>query len=152
MKMKWVYNLALILILISSAGILSGCGHHRSPEKRAIWITEKIASRLDLNESQRAELNSFRDELLAKKKELYKSHMTIHDTLVEQLGHERIDQEHLKEVIRQEDARVDDMISFFVERLASLHSTLSPEQREKLIEMIKEWKDHKHKYYRYRHK
>jgi len=149
MNRKRLYHMAWVLIFFSGLGILSGCGH-RSPEKRAEWMTEKIASRLELNEAQKSQLNSFRDELLDKRRELHKSRMVIKDELINQLGHEKIDQEYLKEVIKKEEARLDETISLFVERLAEFHGSLTPEQRGKLIGLAKEWEGHEKKYCRYR--
>ena len=148
MNSKRLYHITLVLVLIAGFGILSGC-RYRSPEKRAEWITGKIASKLELSNEQKKELNSFRDELLEKKKELHQSRITIREELINQLGHEKIDQEYLKEVIKKEEARLDETISLFVERLAGFHTSLTPKQREKLIELVKECERHKHKYYRY---
>lgn len=133
MNTKRLYNIVLVLVFLSGIGILSGCGY-RSPEKRAEWITEKIASKLELSEVQKKELNAFREEL------------------INQLGHETIDQKYLKEVIRKEETRLDETISLFVERLAGFHASLTPEQREKLTEMVRKWKGHKNKYCRYKEK
>ena len=140
--------MTLVLVLIAGLGILSGC-RHWSPEKRAEWITGKIASKLELNDMQKKELNSFRDELLEKKKELHQSRMTIREELINQIGHEKIDQEYLKEVIKKEEARLDETISLFVEGLAGFHASLTPKQREKLIELVKECDGHKRKYHHY---
>ena len=148
MNRKRFYHMTLVLVLIAGLGILSGC-RHRSPEKRAEWITGKIASKLELNDMQKKELNSFRDELLEKKKELHQSRMTIREELINQIGHEKIDQEYLKEVIKKEEARLDETISLFVEGLAGFHASLTPKQREKLIELVKECDGHKRKYHHY---
>ena len=148
MNRKRFYHMTLVLVLIAGLGILSGC-RHWSPEKRAEWITGKIASKLELNDMQKKELNSFRDELLEKKKELHQSRMTIREELINQIGHEKIDQEYLKEVIKKEEARLDETISLFVEGLAGFHASLTPKQREKLIELVKECDGHKRKYHHY---
>ena len=148
MNRKRFYHMTLVLVLIAGLGILSGC-RHWSPEKRAEWITGKIASKLELNDMQKKELNSFRDELLEKKKEIHQSRMTIREELINQIGHEKIDQEYLKEVIKKEEARLDETISLFVEGLAGFHASLTPKQREKLIELVKECDGHKRKYHHY---
>lgn len=148
MNSKRLYQITLVLVFITGLGVLSGC-RDRSPEKRAEWITGKIASKLELSEVQKKELNSFRDELLVKRKELHQSRMTILEELISQLGHEKIDQEYLTEVIKKEEARLDETIALFVERLAGFHTSLTPKQREKLIELVKECDGHKSKYYHY---
>ncbi len=145
MNRKRLYNITLVFVLLAGIGFLPGC-RQKSPEKRAEWITNKIASKLELTEVQKKELNSFRDELLEKRKELHQSRMTIREELLNQLGNEKIDQEHMKEVIRKEEARLDETMSFFVERLAGFHASLTPEQRKKLIELVKEWDGDKGKH------
>ncbi len=145
MVKKGLY-LAVVSILLSGVWIISGCGH-RSHGERAEWMTEKIASKLELNEAQKKQLNSFKDELMDKKQQLRASRSTIEGELIAQLQSEKIDQEHLKEVIAKEEAKLDEMASTFVTQLTEFHDSLTPEQRIKLIEMVEKWKDHRKKHH-----
>ncbi len=147
MLKKGLY-LAVVSILLSGVWIISGCGH-RSPEQRAEWMTEKIASKLELNEVQKKQLNSFKDELMDKKRQLRASRSTIEGELIAQLRNEKIDQEHLKEVIAKEEAKLDEMASTFVTQLAEFHDSLTPEQRTKLTEMVEKWEDHRKRHDHY---
>jgi Spy/CpxP family protein refolding chaperone len=52
---------------------------------------------------------------------------------VAELRKEEIDQQRLKDLISQKRAQMDEIIDLAVVRLAAFHSTLSPEQREKLV-------------------
>jgi Spy/CpxP family protein refolding chaperone len=137
--------LALVSILLSVPWIISGCGHRLHGE-RAEWMTEKIASKLELNEAQKQQLNSFKDELMDKKRELRASRSAVVRELIAQLQSEKIDQEHLKGVIEKEETKLDAMVSTFVTRLAEFHSSLTPEQRTQLVEMVQKWEDHKKKH------
>lgn len=145
MLKKGLY-LAVVSILLSGIWIISGCGH-RPHGDRAEWMTEKIVSELELDEAQKKQLNSFRDELKEKRQELRNSRSTIEEELIAQLRNEKIDQEHLKEVIAKEEVKLNEMVSTFVTQLAAFHDSLTPEQRTKLAEMLKKWDNHRQKHH-----
>jgi len=140
MVKKGVY-LAVVSILMSGVWIISGCGY-RSHGGQAERMTEKIASRLELYESQKELLNGLQEELIDDRRQQRISRLTIEGELITQLKNEKIDQGHLKEAIANERAKRDEMISSVVKKLAAFHDSLSPDQRSKLIEIVEEWKTH----------
>ena len=145
MVKKGLY-LAVVSILVSAVWIVLGCRYSLHGD-RAEWMTEKIASKLELDEAQKVQLNGFKDELMDKKRQLRISRLTIEGELIAQLRNEKIDQEHLKEVITKEKTKLDEMIPIFVTQLAEFHDALTPEQRTKLIEMVERWDAHKKRHY-----
>ena len=140
MVKKGLYFL-LISILISGLGLFSGC-RRSSHAHKAEFIVDYISETLDLNESQQAQLNQIKDELMAKARQMHANKATMHDELVAQLRSEEIDQARVKEMIAEHRAQMDDIIDLIVVRLAQFHKTLTPEQKDKLvakIETFKKW-------------
>lgn len=145
MVKKGVY-LAVVSILVSGVLMISGCEYHSQGE-RAEMMTEQIASRLELYESQKEQLNGLKEELIDDRRQLRISGLTIEGKLIDQLHNEKIHQGQLKEVIAKERAKRDEMVSSVVIKLAAFHDSLSPKQRSKLIEMVEEWDSHRKRHY-----
>jgi protein CpxP len=130
--------LAVVSVMVVGTGIVSGCAS-RSPERRAAWMTEKIASRLDLSEEQKIRLNGLKDELMEKGREIHASRLAVKNEMVAQLRNDKIDRERLKEAVKKEEAKLDDAVSDLVAHLAEFHDSLTPEQRAELIRIVEKW-------------
>ena len=137
MVKKKIY-LAVVSVMVVGTWIVSGCVS-RSHGNRAEWMTEKIASRLDLNGEQKDRLNGLRDEWIEKGKELYDSRSAIKGELVAQLRSDKIDRDRLAEAVKKEEAKLNGAVSDLVARLAEFHDSLTPEQRADLARMVEKW-------------
>jgi Spy/CpxP family protein refolding chaperone len=125
-------TIALIGVFISGALIFTGCRSH-SHQGKAEFMIDYIAETLDLTDEQRAQLDGIKEEFIAKAKEMHAQKEAMHDAFMAELRKEEIDQQRLKDLISQKRAQMDEIIDLAVVRLAAFHSTLSPEQREKLV-------------------
>ena len=138
MLKKGLY-ISLIGILISSLGFFSGCRRHSHAHK-AEFMVDYITETLDLTESQQAQLNQIKEELLEKAQQMHANKESMHEELVNQLRSEEIDQALVKARIAEHRAQMDDIINLIVVRFAEFHKTLTPEQKEKLIAKIETFK------------
>ena len=143
MVRKGLYIL-LIGILISGVGLFSGCRRHSHGHK-AEFMVDYISEALDLNESQQAQLDQIKDELMAKAKGMHADKESLHEELVTQLRSEEIDQVRVKAVIAEHREKMDEIIDLVVVRLAEFHETLTAEQKEKLIAKIETFKKWHHR-------
>ena len=143
MLRKGLYIL-LIGMLISGVAFFSGCRRHYHAHK-AEFMVDYISETLDLNESQQAQLDQIKDELLAKAQGMHADKESMHEELVTQLRSEEIDQVRVKAVIAEHRAQMDEIIDLIVVRLAEFHKTLAPEQKEKLIAKIETFKKWHHR-------
>ena len=140
---KGLYIL-LIGMLISGVALFSGCRRHSHAHKAEFFV-DYISETLDLNESQQAQLNQIKDELMAKAHGMHADKESMREELVAQLRSEEIDQERVKVLIADHRAKMDDIIDLIVVRLAEFHKTLTPEQKEKLIAKIETFKKWHHR-------
>jgi Spy/CpxP family protein refolding chaperone len=134
MVRKGLY-IALIISLVFGVGFFSGCrphGHQRGVEFAVDYVTEV----LDLTEAQQQQLNQIKDELMAKREQMRATKDKYHDEAVAQLLSEEIDQARVKEIIAEHRAQMDEMIDLVVVRFAEFHSTLTPEQKTKLVNKL----------------
>jgi Spy/CpxP family protein refolding chaperone len=135
---KGLYIL-LIGMLISGVAFFSGCRRHYHAHK-AEFMVDYISETLDLNESQQAQLDQVKDELMAKAQQMHADKESMHGELVVQLRSEEIDQVRVKAVIAEHRTQMDEIVDLVVLRLAEFHKTLTPEQKEKLIAKIETFK------------
>jgi len=143
MVKKGLYIL-LIGMLISGVALFSGCRRHSHGHK-AEFMVDYISETLDLNESQQAQLDQIKDELMAKARQMHADKESMHAELVAQLRSEEIDQVRVKAVIAEHRAQMDEIVDLIVVRLAEFHKTLTPEQKEKLISKIETFKKWHHR-------
>ena len=143
MLKKGLYFL-LIGMLISGVALFSGCRRHSHGHK-AEFMVDYISETLDLNESQQAQLDQIKDELMEKAQQMHADKESMHAELVAQLRSEEIDQVRVKAVIAEHREKMDEIIDLMVVHLAEFHKTLTAEQKEKLIAKIETFKKWHHR-------
>ena len=142
MKKKTLY-ISLIAVPIIGLLTLAGCrhpGHH----KGALFIIDYLTEVMDLTDEQQARLDEIQDELMTKAKDMRAEHKNMHDLIVAQLGSESINKQELKEEVANHRAQMDSLIDLAIDRLAEFHQTLTPEQKDKLVNKIEKF----HKWHR----
>ena len=135
-------TISLICVFISAALVFTGCRSH-SPDDKAEFMVDYIAETLDLNETQRVQLNEIKEEFLAKAKDMHAKKAAMHAEFKAELLKEEIDQQRVRELIAQKREQMAEIMDLAVVRLAEFHKTLSAEQREKLVAKL-EWFHSKH--------
>ena len=136
-------TITLIGIFISAVLVFNGCRSHSAHDK-AEFMVDYINETLDLNDSQKVQLDEIKDEFLAKAKEMHVKKEAMHAEFKAELLKEEIDQDRVKALMAQKREQMAEMMDLAVVRLAEFHKTLSTEQREKLVAKL-EWFHSKHK-------
>jgi Spy/CpxP family protein refolding chaperone len=132
-------HIALIVILVTGLAFFSGC--RRDPHSyKAAFMVDYISETLDLNDGQQAQLNQIKDELMEKGRQMHADRDSMHAEIVSQLRSEEIDQARVKSLIAEHRAQMDELVDLMVVRVAEFHKTLTPEQREKLVAKLEEFK------------
>ena len=140
--MEGLYFL-IIGVLISSLGLFSGC-RRSSHAYKAEFMVDYISETLDLDDSQKAQLNQIKNELMAKVRQMRAGKDSMFEELVAQLRSEEIDQARVKALIAERRAQMDEFVDLLVVRLAEFHKTLTQEQKDTLvakIETFRIWHD-----------
>jgi Spy/CpxP family protein refolding chaperone len=135
----------LLFITVSSLFLVTGftaCrhGHHRGgfDEFDIEAATNRIASRLDLDENQKAELKAISTEIAAKAKEMHADRQTRHQELADLVRRDTIGRDEVGRMIDDKLAKMQELAGFAADRLVAFHATLTPEQREKIAAHIEE--------------
>lgn len=113
-------------------------GHHRGgfDQFDVEAVTKRMASRLDLSESQEAELNEIITDMALRAKELRADRETRHRELANLVRQDTISPETIDTMINEKFDQVKDLANLTASRLIAFHAGLSPEQREKIAEHI----------------
>ena len=136
-------SILLVSILISGLGLFGGC-RRSAHDHKAEFMVDYISETLDLDDSQKAQLNQIKNELMAKVRQMRAGKDSMFEELVAQLRSEEIDQARVKALIAERRAQMDEFVDLLVVRLAEFHKTLTQEQKDTLvakIETFRIWHD-----------
>ena len=134
----------LLFITVSSLFLVTGftaCrhGHQRGFDEFDIEAaTNRIASRLDLSETQKTELKTITTEIAAKAKQMHTDRQTRHQELADLVRQDAINRADVDQKIADKLEKMKEMADFATDRLIAFHATLTPEQREKVAAHIEE--------------
>jgi Spy/CpxP family protein refolding chaperone len=134
----------MVLLTALLALIVSGCWHHRTPEKRAGHIVERLVTTLKLDAAQTAKLEKIKEEFLARRPDMVKMREESFKDVKEMMLSPQLDQARLNARKEKIQAHTDDMIQFVSAKFAELHDLLTPEQRSKLVEEMEKHAQRRH--------
>jgi protein CpxP len=140
MLKKAIYSL-VILAIISSLLLVSACRHY-SPEKRTQWMMKKFTKNLNLNDSQKEQLDVFKTEMVMKGRELRVAYKNTMEEMSLQLRSDKFDKQKLEDAVSKITTPQNEFISLFIEKLADFHSSLTSEQKTILVKKIDKMKNH----------
>ncbi len=136
--------LSAIGLLLMGAVTACGKGHFRlSPEKRAQYFVEHVTEELKLTEPQVAKLNGVKDELLAARRHMVAQRQSAQETVLEMLEQPTMNRERVLSLVQQRTQEVNDKAPQIVAALGDFYDALSPEQRQKLRDEVKEHMEHR---------
>jgi len=136
-----------IVAFIAMAGILvaltgcRGCGpHHGSPEKKAEFMINRLKSELDLSKQQVELLNDIHKDIRSKMEENRPQREQHFELLKEQILADRLDTEEIKRYMDAQQNKHREMRDYIIQQIKRFHDTLTPEQKQKLVSLLEEFK------------
>jgi uncharacterized membrane protein len=140
MKKRNVLITTLFSLFLFSglAGCRHGSHHGGFDEFDLEAAASRIASRLDLSESQQLELEGIMTEIAAKAREMHADRETRHQELADLVRQDTISRETVDRKMTEKFDQMKDLADLAADRLIAFHATLTPEQREKVAEHIEE--------------
>ncbi len=136
--MKKVLQFFIILFTIFT---FFGCFRAKNFEERVNRIVKELKKELSLNDEQTNKLESIRLEIIAKQKSI-KANLDIENIKNEVLSmikSEQIDKEKFKKTIEPLAKSRQEMIDFVITKMIEFHRVLTPEQRNKLAELMEKF-------------
>ncbi len=129
-------------VLVSLLGTSACFRHHHTPAERADWVTGKIATRLDLDDQQKAKLAVVKDEMLAARAESQKERRATLEEVIAQVKTDRLDEAKLAQLIEQHQAERTRMMQRVLPKVSEWHASLRPDQKAEAAKLIQRWTDH----------
>lgn len=146
-KRKIIIGVVLVMFIITGvAGFGFARGFYDKHRGDGPWgfMIGKIAGELDLNDQQKAEVEKIRDEIKAKM-EANKQDRDNGMTEMEQMFRsDTFDKQKALDLMKQHDAKREEMRSFMLDEVAKFHGILTPDQRNKAVDKVKEFRQKKH--------
>jgi len=134
--------MVITLCALFLVGGIAACkrGHHPGgfDEFDLAAATNRIASRLDLTESQKSDLEQIAAEIAEKAKVMHADHASWHQELADLIRQDAIGPDVVDGLITEKLERLREMADFAAKRLVAFHGTLTPEQREKIATRIED--------------
>jgi Spy/CpxP family protein refolding chaperone len=138
----------IIIIVLISLFVVAGLGackrgrHFRGFDKfDQEAAVNRIASHLDLTESQKTDLNAIAGDVLAKAKEMHADHEAHRQEFAEMVLQESISRETVDRLMNEKFDRMKALTGMVADRLIEFHATLTPEQRTKIVELMEKHGD-----------
>ena len=141
MQRKTVVITVILSALFLMAG-LTACKHGHRPggfdEFDLAAATDRIAHRLDLTESQKADLKQITAEIAEKAKAMHAQREERLQEFADLIRQDAVDKDIVDGLIDEKMEKVREMADFTVVRLLAFHATLTPEQREQIAAHIED--------------
>lgn len=145
-----VRTLTIIAIIAAfglGSAVFVGC-HHRGHHRGAEFVMDYLSETLDLTEEQQSMANAHKDEIMAKIMAMHANKKEMHAEIKTQLSSESMDTLRVKELVAEHRSKMAEVADLVVDRVAELHATLSPEQRDKLVSKLEKFeKRHRQKWH-----
>lgn len=121
--------------LYANFGPRFGHGFH-NPEMHADWIRYYLTKQLNLDDAQQQKLEGITQDLLTKGKALHQQRQATRQEALDLLRADSVDKQRIEQLVAQSRDAVDGFITTAGSRLADFVDMLTPEQRQRLAEMI----------------
>ena len=121
----------------ASKGHSGWCGSHDGGQRKI----DRVAEKLDLNETQKAKLQAMQESLLEARQAMSQARAQTFEEVFDLVSSETLDQSQVQGIVKRHQAIVDDFTPEVTTKIADFHAVLTPEQKSKAAEFLKKWKD-----------
>lgn len=101
---------------------------------------DRIAEKLDLNETQKEKLQVVQESLQEVRQALSQARVQTFDEVLDLVSSETLDQDRVQQIVKRHQSIVDDFTPKVAAKIADFHAVLTPEQKSKATEFLKKWK------------
>lgn len=142
-----------LFIIVSAAGIVFGMKAKDTYDKFRDhgpmgFIMGKLVEDLDLTVDQKNQVDKIRDEIKAKMEEKKKDRGSHLQEMEQMFRSDTFDKQKALDLAKQREAEREEMRSFMIDEMAKFHSILTPDQRNKAADKLKEFREKKEKFHK----
>jgi len=130
----------VIFAIIAIKGIALARHFHRFADGPHGFIIEKISENLNLTPEQKAHVEKISDQIKQKMEAKKSTRENMLDEFANEFKKDNMDRNKLKELSVKKDQEKQEMKDFMMDKIIEFHDLLTPDQRNKAVETMKEMK------------
>jgi Spy/CpxP family protein refolding chaperone len=133
--------LVFIITGIAGLGFAKGFYDKHRPHGPLGFMMEMVVKDLDLNAQQKSEVDKIKEEIKVKMDAKKTDRKADMEEMMQMFRTDNFDKTKALELMKKHDAERDEMRNFMLDETAKLHSILTPDQRNKAVDKMKEFHD-----------
>lgn len=106
-----------------------------------IFMLNQVTKDLTLTDQQKSDIEKLKDEVKAKRESMKKDNQNPMDDFANAFKQDNLDKETLKSIEQKHEAKRQEMKEFMMDELIKFHDILTPDQRNQVVEKMKEMRD-----------
>lgn len=130
------------VVLVVSISAFGYYRNHSNPERHAAYIVEEVSEELELNETQLANLNTLKDEILASHKQIHQNKQDKVQVVLELVEGPTFNRDQALAHISETMQTMDELAPTVIAALGDFYDSLTPDQQHKLREKIEDRAEH----------
>lgn len=134
--------LVLAVILTSVFGIVYAKKKFRDGPDG--FLMGMVVEKLDLNSDQKAQVEKLRTEIREKMEAKKDNRESMMNEFANEFKKDNMDRNKLKELDQKREQNMQEMKDFMMDKMIEFHNILTPDQRVKAVDVMKEMKDKFH--------
>ena len=138
LKKRWV----MFLSLLTATLVLGGCFHGKNHPRSGEMMFEYIAWKLDLSEEQQALLDDVHQEMQAIREQQQEQRKQDREAVINLVMADTLDTGAAMALLQQKQTTLMAKAPGVLEKIAALHATLTPEQKNIIIEKLNKMHQH----------
>ena len=151
-KKLLLWGLIIFFLISGVAGVTFAQKMKQFRDKGPMFfMMGKIVDDLNLTVQQKADVDKIREEIKAKRESMKKDHESGMTDFENAFKQDKLDKETLKSIMQKREAQREEMKDFMLDELVKFHAILTPEQRTKAVEKVKEMREKGKEMFKKRH-
>lgn len=136
---------SVIVILLGGIGIVAYAGSsHYDQQREAQWVVNIISMKMDLDNEQTQRLEAVKDEIILQHNLHLTDRQATFDRVLNEIKKPTVDPAFFQDLIEQQKQKIDQISPAIIDKLALFHQSLTVEQKDRAIELLKRMKNHHH--------
>jgi Spy/CpxP family protein refolding chaperone len=133
-----------VLLLVTAGAIVYARAGSFVPGLMLDGMKARMIENLELTTGQVDSIEAIIEEIKAEIPDMREHHRGIHDEFARQFTNDTFDQEAIKTTLEEKLVELKGMTDFMITKVSEFHAILTPEQREKLVEHMREIKENRY--------
>ena len=113
------------------------CSSHDGGQRKI----DRVAEKLDLNETQKARLQAVQESFQEAKQAMSQARGKTFEEVLDLVSSETLDQGRVQGIVKRHQSIVEEFTPKVTAKIADFHETLTPEQKSKAAQFLQKWKD-----------